>query len=124
MRTGKLGIARLEGKGRGVVALEPCEPGEVLEVAPAIELSPADTDHIASTVLDHYYFANPGEPEGGLLVLGYASLMNHSNRPNAETVAHRDEAAGWTIRLHALQPIAKGEEVSRCYSCEPWFGTV
>ena len=121
MNAARIAVRAIPGKGRGVVALAACGAGEVLEVAPAIELRPADTTAIAATPLDHYYFRHPGDPEGGLLVLGFASLMNHSDNPNAETTAVLDAEAGWQVTLCTLRAVTPGEELTRRYSCAPWF---
>ena len=108
-------------KGRGVFAAAPIAAGELLESAPTVELGRHDTDTIAGTILDNYYFAHPADPEGGLLVLGLSSLVNHADRPNAETTSRHVEGVGWLLELRALRAIAPGEELTRRYDCDLWF---
>lgn len=120
----RLAVRAIQGKGRGVVALVPLRAGETLERAPAVELGAEDTERIALTRLDDYYFAHPGDPEGGLIVLGLATLVNHGERPNAETVTSFERGVGWTVALRALRDIAAGEEITRRYACPPWFEPV
>jgi SET domain-containing protein len=117
----KLALHAIGRKGRGVFAAGPIAPGELLEMAPTGELDRRDTDTILHTTLDDYYFAHPADPEGGLLVFGLSSLMNHAGRPNAETTARHARGIGWIVELRALRAIAPGEELTRRYSCEPWF---
>jgi uncharacterized protein len=117
----KLELRGVGGKGRGVFAAAPIAAGELLEIAPTGELDRGETDTMLDTAFDDYYFAHPGDPEGGLLVFGLASLINHADRPNVETRARRAEGVGWMVELRALSAIAPGEELTRRYSCEVWF---
>ena len=116
-----LAVRTAPGKGRGVFAVRAIEAGETLEIAPAIPLDEADTDALAGLTLDSYYFAHPEDPEGGMIALGRATLVNHSDEPNAETVFARDPEAGWTVALRALRAVAPGEEITRRYACALWF---
>lgn len=114
--------ARAAGtKGRGVFARRDLRRGMLLERVPAISLSLADTEAIAVTVLEDFYFANPTDRDGGLLVLGLASLVNHSDTPNAETRAWYDARHGWWVEMRTTREMATGEEITRRYSCPLWF---
>lgn len=117
----KLELRVVGRKGRGVFAAARIAAGELLEVAPTGELDRRDADRIGDTAFDDYYFAHPADPEGGLMVFGVSSLMNHADQPNAETTARHARGIGWVIELRALRAIAPGEELTRRYSCEPWF---
>ena len=119
--TPKLRLRAIGRKGRGVFAAAPIAAGELLETASTVELNHHDTETIVGTTLDNYYFAHPLDPEGGLLVLGLSSLINHSDAPNAETAARQEGGAGWLIELRALRDIGSGEELTRRYACELWF---
>ena len=119
--TPRIGVRRLPGKGRGVVALVPLAVGEVVERAPTVALSAADTDALPGTVLDDYYFAHPADPEGGLMVLGLSALCNHADDPTAETRAVEDPETGWTVHLVGRQALAPGEELTRRYAGPLWF---
>jgi SET domain-containing protein len=52
------------------------------------------------------------------VVLGYASLVNHSTTPNCDTVRHIEALAHDLI---ALRPIASGEELTIDYGMALWF---
>lgn len=116
-----LQLRKVGRKGRGVFAAGPIGAGELLETVPTVELNRHDTETIIGTTVDDYYFAHPADPEGGLLVLGLSSLLNHSDAPNAETTARHEEGVGWLIELRALRDIGAGEELTRRYACELWF---
>lgn len=112
------------GRGRGVFAKRALEEGELVETAPALTLSLADTDAIEDTSLKDFYFAHPGDPLGGLLVLGLATLSNHSDEPNVETSMRHDQAIGWIVEMRTLRDIAPDEEITRRYACDLWFDSV
>lgn len=124
MRHAALLVQDMGKKGRGVIARDSIAAKQRIEIAPAIELSKADTDAIERTVLDHYYFAHPNDPDCGLFVLGYAALMNHSDTPNVVTRAAFDHRSGWQVIANTLRDIAPGEELTRKYSCPVWFDPV
>jgi SET domain-containing protein len=121
MRNDALVIRILGPKGRGVVARDRIGAKQRIEIAPAIELSEEDTDAIERSVLDHYYFAHPKDQDGGLFVLGFAALMNHSDTPNVVTRAVFDQQSGWQLISNTLRDIDAGEELTRKYSCPVWF---
>jgi hypothetical protein len=108
-------------KGRGVFATRDFALGELIEAAPCIELDAAACVQIRPTPIEDYYFRHPDDEKAGLLVLGLASLCNHSDDPSAATDYEHDPAIGWIVVLTALRPIATGEEVTRRYACPPWF---
>jgi hypothetical protein len=114
-------VRTIPGKGRGVVAERAIAAGEIIDRAFTIELNPADCEAIARSVLDHYYFAHPESQDMGLLVLGLASLANHADDPNTGVDWHQAPGIGWVGNLVALKPIAAGEEITRRYTCAPWF---
>ena len=108
-------------KGRGVFAMNRIEAGELIEACTCIELNAGSCALIERTPLDDYYFHHPGDETSGLLVLGLASLCNHSDEASADTRYERDPELGWIVTLIATREIAPGEEVTRCYACPPWF---
>lgn len=117
----KLELRAIERKGRGVFAAAPIAAGELLETSASVALDLRDTETILGTTVDNYYFAHPADPEGGLLVLGLSSLLNHSDAPNVETRPRQEGGVGWLVELRALRDIAPGEELTRRYACELWF---
>lgn len=109
------------GKGRGVFAVAAIAVGDVIEHSCTIELSAADCDIVRPTPIEDYYFAHPEDDKRGLMVLGLASLCNHSDAPNVDTSFVRDDGLGWIVVLTANRGIAVGAEITRRYACPPWF---
>jgi SET domain-containing protein len=113
-------VRRHRLKGRAVFARRPFAPGDLIDAAPVIVVSAADSALLDRTVVGHYYFHWAGEePDGtGALALGLLSLCNHSARPRARV--HRN-FADETLELVAVAPIASGEEITIAYGCKLWF---
>ena len=109
------------GKGRGVRAAVPLSPGDVILRDCTVPLSAEDCVTVRPTPIEDYYFAHPEDPAQGLMVLGLASLCNHSDDPSALTIIERDPHLGWIVTLTATRPIRPGEEITRRYACPPWF---
>jgi uncharacterized protein len=97
--------------GRGVIATAEIAAGETIEVCPILELGEAD----ASGLLDDYT-VSLGENPGYALLLGYGSLYNHSDEPNAEYLVEADDAYAFV----ALRDIAAGEQITISYGEEWW----
>ena len=106
------------GRGRGVFAARGFAPGETIEVCPVIALSEADARALDNTGLFDYYFGWGEQGRAAAIALGYGSLYNHSNEPNA---MHRKCAAGGTLSIVATKPIAAGDEIWISYQPGPWF---
>lgn len=98
--------------GRGVFATRDIPKDEVIEVCPILELGPDD----ASGVLDDYVVSLGDESGGTALMLGYGSLYNHSEDPNAEYLLEADDA----YSFNALRDIGAGEEITISYGKEWW----
>ena len=98
--------------GRGVIATARIAQGETIEVCPVLTLEAGD----ANGILADYVVDLGDESEGSALMLGYGSLYNHSEDPNAEYVYVADD----TYEFVALRDIAADEEVTISYSDEWW----
>ena len=98
--------------GRGVIATVEIARGETIEVAPLLVLGERD----ASGLLDDYTVSLGEDGPGVVLLLGYGSLYNHSDDPNAEYVAEADDAYTFV----ALRDIAAGEQITISYGEEWW----
>lgn len=110
------------GRGRGVHALEAIAAGEVLERCCSVELTSDQCDALEEMQpLGDFYFRHPADPECGLLVLGLASLVNHSDTPNAEVRFEHQEGLGWVASIVARRHIPAGAEILHRYRCPPWF---
>ena len=97
--------------GRGVVATSDIAKGETIEVCPILELGSDD----AGGLLNDYTVSLDGRA-GVALLLGYGSLYNHSDKPNAEYVVEASDAYSFV----ALRDIATGEEITISYGADWW----
>ena len=101
-----------EIKKRCIVCLETISKGELIELCPVIVLSAEDTVLIHKTKLHDYYFVWDIEEKSAALALGYGSLYNHSDEPNAEFELMIPDKM---IRIYALADIPAGEEICLDY---------
>ena len=115
-------VVQVEGKGRGVVAMQPLSRGDVLERAHVVVVPVEQARQLDATVLAHYVY---DWPEGRVAVaLGHGSLFNHSFRPNAR---YRRDLEAHVLVFEALTDIAPGEEITVNYNGDPadrtplWF---
>ena len=111
------------GRGRGLYAREAIAKGEVLERACTIYIDAAQAPALDKMLpLGDFYFEHPQSKDEGLMVLGLASLCNHSDDPSAD-VRFEDGGPiiGWIAVLHALRDIPAGEEITYRYKCPLWF---
>jgi SET domain-containing protein len=114
-------------RGRGVVAEREIAEGELVERAPVLIIPEADRAAIDPSTVGNYIFmwehdtvaqdlyAQTGR---AAVVLGYTSLVNHSDAPNCDFIRHIDALA---LDLIALRAIAPGEELTIDYGLTLWF---
>lgn len=102
-------IRQSPGKGRGVFATRAIKRGEVIEVAPAVVVPTRQDDELIKTFLEHYLFQSD-DGTRYVVGLGYASLINHGDRPNAEFFVDIDR-----ITIKATRAIQKNAEVTVDY---------
>jgi SET domain len=116
-------LARIAGKGRGLLASEAIAAGSVIERAPVVRLADADRAVVDRTALFAYTFVDPeafgpdtpGEGHDCLLAFGNLTFCNHSAQPNA-TVRWMSDDVGWWASLEALRSIAADEEITLYYT--------
>lgn len=106
----------VDGKGRGVFARRKFVNGETIERAPVIVLGEDPWELLNQTTLSNYYFA--WGATACALALGFGSLYNHSERPNAKIVRHINQSV---MEFVALRDIEPGEEITHRYQCPAWF---
>jgi SET domain-containing protein len=95
-----------ESKGRGVFTSRDIPKGSIIESAPVIICSEKDRLIIHKTLLHDYYFLwNENECA---IALGYGSLYNHSDKPNADFAL---DYMSNTIDFSAIMDIQAGEEI-------------
>lgn len=122
-----LRIASMGSKGRGVVAERDIVAGELVERAPVLVIPEADRAGVDRTNLGNYIFmwehdtvAEDLYTQSGraAVVLGIASLINHSGDPNCDFVRYIDALA---LDLVAIRDIKVGEELTIDYGLTLWF---
>jgi len=114
-----------DGKGLGVFATQQIDKGELIEIAPLINL-PVQTN---SMVLMDYRFwypkLTPTDETGYptitsiyVIALGYASMYNHSQHSNADWI---DGDHPMTFHFIAKQQIAPNEEITITYGTQQYI---
>jgi len=96
--------------GRGVFTSAPIPEGTTIELAEVILISAAERTVIHETSLHDYYFQWDGDRAA--IALGYGSLYNHADKPNA---CFEIDYAFSQIRFVALRDIIGGEEITTDY---------
>lgn len=114
----KLAVEEISGKGRGVVALSDFQPGDVIEECPVLVISGEDSCHIDQTSLYNYYWEWKGESIA--LALGYGSLYNHADLPNARVMKNFKDSS---MKVVCVRPIKSGDEITVHYG-SVWFKMV
>jgi SET domain-containing protein len=107
----KVCVRRISGRGRGVVANMAIRKGSTIERSPYLELSAEDTETIEGTSLAFYHYDVRGH-EGCAIGLGYTSLYNHAEDPNAEFELFPNRGV---IVIKAIKEIKVGQEVTIYY---------
>jgi hypothetical protein len=115
-------LARIAGKGRGLLASQAIPAGTEIERAPAVRLAAEDRAIIDRTALFPYCFADPasfgfrdGARHAGFVAFGGLTFCNHAANPNAAVRWESDEVGLWAV-LQALRDIAEGEEITLFYT--------
>lgn len=96
--------------GRGVFTSEAIQEGSLIEISPVIVLPAADLPLIHRTHLHDYYFL--WEEGRCAIALGYGSLYNHAEEPNAE---YEMDYVDHSISFYCVRPIAAGAEITINY---------
>ena len=122
-----LRVASLCGRGRGIVADQPIRQGDIVERAPVLIIPESDRAAVdASSLGNHIFMWEHGttgediysQKGRAALVLGFASLVNHSDDPNCRFIRHIEALA---LDLIALRDVEAGEELTFDYDMTLWF---
>ena len=101
--------------GWGVFAKEDIMEGEVFEECPILTL-PIEKGEITSLLIDYRFnYPQGNEWQEQVLALGYGSLYNHSNDPNAFWVSDIENRI---FKFVSNREIKQGEEIF------VWYGDV
>ena len=106
-------VRKVDGKGRGVIAVEDIPAGTVIEIAPVAPFSGDLPEELSG-----YPIAWNG---GQALVFGVAQMVNHDSNPNVDFCCDFENL---TLTLIADREIKKGEELLIDYDCPLWFTPV
>ena len=109
-------VARIPGKGRGLIAGRSFQEDEVIMRNPVLVIPPDDWDLVQATILVDYCFIWHDDSEDAAVALGLGSLLNHSYSPN---VISQKRLRDRVIEFIALRDIEEGEEVTLNYHGEP-----
>ena len=104
--------------GLGVFAIKKILKGEVIEKAPVLSL-PIEKGESTPLFIDYRFnWPSGSECEEQVITLGYGSLYNHSNTPNAYWYSVYDERVFLFI---AAKDIEVGEEIFIYYGDENYW---
>lgn len=106
-------IKPCQGKGRGVFATRRFRAGQLIESAPALLVPKEQVEVLAATFLGHYLFTTDNK-KNLVLGLGISSMLNHSEKANAEFFVSID-----SITIKAKYAIPAGAEVTINYAWRP-----
>jgi SET domain-containing protein len=127
---GPLAVADFGDRGRGVVALEDIEHGQLIERSPVLIIPSHERPAVDNTVIFTYVFMwehltveqDLYDHRGrSAIALGYTSLLSHSFEPNCNFVRHIDALL---IDVFAKRAIRAGEELTIDYQMTLWFNPV
>ena len=127
MKRCKVEVKPSLGRGRGVFAIQPISCDQLIESCPVIPFEPKYRAVLEATPLYDYLYGWSDDCREVAIALGYGSLYNHSDEPNALYHTNRNRNA---IDFIATRPIAAGEEVTISYidssdsSKKLWFKVV
>ena len=122
-----LRIAELGNRGRGVLVGRRIAAGELVERAPVIVVPEEDRVAVDASSVGSYIFMWEHDSTGEdiysqkgrvAVVLGFASLVNHSETPNCRIIRHIEARA---LDLVATRDIENSEEVTFDYGMRLWF---
>lgn len=107
--------SKIPSAGRGVFAKVNIKKGEIIETCPVIEVPKKDTSLLVESALTSYFYFLGKKKEKTFLVLGFGSIYNHSESPNA---IYKESLKGKTVNFIASRNIKRGEEILVNYDPE------
>lgn len=107
-----IGQSKIGGTyGRGVFAGKNFKLGDIIEIAPYIQ----DNINNVKGIMTDYVFKKPGTENEVIIVFGYGSMYNHSDKPNTDLGV--DET---NFVIMATNDIKKDEEIFISYGPGYW----
>jgi SET domain-containing protein len=117
----ELAVLPIEGKGRGVVAIERIAAGTMIETAPVVPYKTVGPHDVMPEPLLPPELANlphDWDEECACLVFGAMQFANHSDAPNARFTRNIETL---TMTFTALRDIEAGEEITIDYETPIWW---
>lgn len=120
----QLYLKRVKGKGRGVFCTADIAEGEVIELCPVIIIPASAFTALNATSLMDYSFYFDKEENTLSLAMGFGSMYNHQQYPNANYLLDREKkqmvfSAHEQIKAHTEICINYGGDYGKDYS--KWF---
>lgn len=120
----QLYLKSVKGRGRGVFCTATIAEGEVIEVCPVIVIPAGEFTALNTTSLMDYSFYFDKEANTLSLTMGFGSMYNHQQYPNAVYILDREKremvfTAHEHIKAHTEICINYGGEYGKDYS--KWF---
>lgn len=107
-----IGESKIPDAGRGVFAKTDIKKDEVVERCPIIEVPKNDTSNLNESTLIEYFFFFGKDKKRIALALGFGSIYNHSDKPNATYKVKPKEKV---IDFIATKNIKKDKEITFNY---------
>jgi SET domain-containing protein len=114
---GLLELVRIKGKGRGVIATRAISKGVVVEAGAVIRMKKRDRLD-RDNVLSNYPFEWDDKPYIQAFSVGWAGLLNHSDKPNCKIEA---DIEGEVLEITTIRDVEPGDELTWNYGIDPWF---
>lgn len=107
-----VGASKISKAGRGVFAGRDIKKGEIIESSPMIEIPKYDMANPIENTLITYFFYYGKKKEKSAIALGFGSIYNHTNTPNAK---YKINEINKVIDFVALKNIRKNDEITIDY---------
>lgn len=107
--------SHIPGAGRGVFASIPIRKGDIIEQCPYLPIPDHEAEHISESFLITYIYYLGEAKDNPVLLLGYGSLYNHSDTPNAY---YREQPDQQVMDIIAVRDIGRDEEITLNYNPE------
>ncbi len=104
--------SKIPEAGRGVFAKVDIKKGDTIEIAPVVELPAGDQSPATDSHLIKYLFFFGEKKERSAIALGYGSIYNHSDNPNATYSINPDKK---TINFVSAKDIKRDDEITFNY---------
>jgi SET domain-containing protein len=105
--------SKILNAGRGVYARCDIKKGEIIERCPIINVPKHDMSNLKESILVTYFFYFGKNKERLLVALGFGSIYNHTDEPNA---TYKIRPAERIIDFIALNDIKKDTEITVDYN--------